>query len=61
MKQLLLISAALCSLALAGCVHHHRGHPSVHGAKVVVPAPRVVVEKAPAKHCPPGQAKKGKC
>ena len=54
MKQIVML-VALCSLGLAACVV-----PSPRGAKVVVPVP-VVVEQAPAKHCPPGQAKKGNC
>jgi hypothetical protein len=62
MKRLVLISMG--ALALTGCViHDHHRHPRPHAAKV---APRVVVpvvveSAAPAKHCPPGQAKKGKC
>lgn len=63
MKRFVLISTAVGCVALSGCVvhDHHR-----HGAKVILPAPRVVVpvpvvvETAP-KHCPPGQAKKGNC
>jgi hypothetical protein len=62
MKLVGLISAAICCIAVAGCAHHHHGHhPSPRAAKIVVPAPKVVVEKAPGKHCPPGQAKKGNC
>jgi len=66
MKGLAAICAALC--CLGGCVvHDHHGHRGSRGAKVIVPAPAVVVPvpvvvgTTPAKHCPPGQAKKGKC
>lgn len=68
MKHFLVSSAALCCMALSGCVvPGHHGHPTPRATRVVVPAPAVVVpvpvvvENAPAKHCPPGQAKKGKC
>ena len=65
-KRVLVIALTLCSVGLAGCVHPH-GVRSPRGAKIIVPAPAVVVpvpvvvEKGPAKHCPPGQAKKGNC
>lgn len=69
MKRIVLMSTAAWCVALSGCViHDHHRHPRPHAAKVVVPAPNlvvpvpVVVESGkPAKHCPPGQAKKGKC
>ena len=68
MKRLILISTALCCVTLSGCVHHDRHrHPSPRAARVVVPAPvvvvpvPVVVDSKAGKHCPPGQAKKGKC
>ena len=66
MKRAVLTAMIVSFLGLTGCVHPH-GLPSHRGAKIVVPAPAVVVpvpvvvEKAPVKHCPPGQAKKGKC
>jgi hypothetical protein len=67
MKSYGLLVIAVSAVALSGCVvhdHHGRHKPGV--AKIVVPAPAVVVPvpvvvKSDAKHCPPGQAKKGKC
>ncbi len=66
MKGLAAIGTALCCLAMGGCVvHDHHGHRGSRGAKVIAPAVvvpvPVVVGTTPAKHCPPGQAKKGKC
>jgi hypothetical protein len=68
MKRLILISTALGCVMLSGCaIHDRHRHPVPRGARVVVPAPvvvvpvPVVVDTKPAKHCPPGQAKKGKC
>jgi hypothetical protein len=67
MKSYGLLSVVTGALLLSGCVvhdHHGRHKPSV--GRIVVPAPAVVVPvpvvvKSDAKHCPPGQAKKGKC
>jgi hypothetical protein len=68
MKRLILMSAALCCVTLSGCaIHDRHGHPSPRAARVVLPAPvvvvpvPVVVDSKAAKHCPPGQAKKGNC
>ena len=68
MKRFTLMTSALCCLALSGCVvHDHHRLPAPRGAKVIVPAPAVivpvpvVVDSGSGKHCPPGQAKKGKC
>ncbi|HEY0684832.1 MAG TPA: hypothetical protein VGD45_21020 [Steroidobacter sp.] len=57
MKKLFLICTALCVM-LSGCVVHDHHRPRLPSAKVVVPVPVVVQDKA---HCPPGQAKKGNC
>jgi hypothetical protein len=69
MKRFVFVSMAACCVVLSGCVvhDHHRhprprgGHVSLPTPKVVVPVPVVVGTTSPAKHCPPGQAKKGKC
>lgn len=66
MKRTIFLSVALCAVGMSGCVvHDHHRHPSPRAAKVVVPVPAVVVpvrvDSKPAKHCPPGQAKKGNC
>jgi hypothetical protein len=67
MKLFNLVCLAVSAAALSGCVvHDHHGRHRPHGAKVIVPVPAVVVPvpvvvDAKAKHCPPGQAKKGNC
>jgi hypothetical protein len=62
MKRVVLISMAMCCLALTGCViHDHHRHPLPRAGKIVVPVPVVVETATPGRHCPPGQAKKGKC
>lgn len=67
MKFAAVISAAMCCAVMSGCVvhdHHRHGRPRVTKVAVPVPVPVVVGthSHAPAKkHCPPGQAKKGKC
>lgn len=64
MKVTSIVMIASCAAALSGCVahdHHHRPRTTkVVVPAVVVPVP-VVVAPRPAKHCPPGQAKKGNC
>jgi hypothetical protein len=64
MKIMTLICGALCCAVMSGCVvhdNHRHGRPHATRAKIIVPVPVVVETHAPAKHCPPGQAKKGNC
>ena len=56
MKAARLFIVALCSVAFAGCV--------VKGPEVEVKPPIAITvdgDDHGGKHCPPGQAKKGRC
>ena len=46
--------------SLTGCVIHGPG-VKIKAPKIVVPGVEIEVEDAGGTHCPPGQAKKGRC
>lgn len=54
-----LLLSAFMLMALGGC--HHINHASVKTKSVSISAGTKSSGGAPARHCPPGQAKKGRC
>lgn len=59
MKSTILLLTALSALALSGCHHHVSGQLKTKSVSIGV---NTDSQSAPAgKHCPPGQAKKGRC